>query len=104
MGDGESNEPTDPYPPEYDGPTVEIPRVDPPDVDPPEATSEGIADSPIATLFVLHVVIWNAVLLLLSLGVLLIYFEQNWSTGPRLIAAGAVLALYGAYRWPDTAD
>ena len=43
------------------------------------------ADSPIAALFVLHVVIWNAVLFLFSLGVMLIYFRQNWTIGGQLI-------------------
>lgn len=88
-------DPEDPYPEGIDGPTVEVPSVDVPSV-----SAEDVRDSPILRLFVLQVVVWNLVLLAVSLGGMLIYFEGNWETGGRLVAAGAVLALYGAYRWP----
>jgi len=88
-------------PVEYDGPTVDVPAVDPPSVDVPSPSSEAVSESPIATLFVLHVIVWNAILLLASLGVLLIAFEGNWNLGGSLLGAAAILALYSVYRWPD---
>lgn len=57
--------------------------------------------SSIVRLFVLQVVVWNVVLLAGSLGVFLIYFQHDWTTGGQLIAVAAVLVLYSAYRWPD---
>jgi hypothetical protein len=104
MEDGQDNESEDIYPGEYDGPKVRIPHVDVPEVDVPTSDSDAISDSPIAALFVLHVIIWNAVLLSLSLGVMLIYFRQNWTTGGQLIGISIILTLYGAYRWPDGVD
>jgi hypothetical protein len=101
MDDGRDDESEDVYPDEYDGPRVRIPSVDVPGMDVSTPDSDVIADSPIAALFVLHVIIWNAVLLLFSLGVMLIYFERNWTTGGQLIAVSVVLTLYGVYRWPD---
>lgn len=98
MGDGQDDE-SDIFPDEYDGPRVRIPRVDVPGGD--GSTSDTIADSPIAALFVLHVIIWNVVLLCFSLGVMLIYFRQDWVTGGQLVGISAILALYGVYRWPD---
>jgi hypothetical protein len=111
MEDGSDNESEDIYPEEYDGPKAQIPRVDVPEVDVPEVdvpevdvSSDTIADSPIVGLFVLHVIIWNAVLLCFSLGVMLIYFRQSWTTGGRLIGISIILTLYGAYRWPDSVE
>ena len=83
------------YPDGMDGPTVRTPSVDV-----PEPTGDVFSSSPIARLFVLHVFVWNAVVLFLSLGVMLIYFRNDWNTGQRLLIAGAVLAVYGIYRWP----
>jgi len=88
-------------PAEYDGPTVDVPSVDPPSVDVPTASSETVSDSPIASLFVLHAIIWNAVLLLSSLGAMLIAFEGNWDLGGSLLGAAGILTLYGVYRWPE---
>jgi hypothetical protein len=101
MNDDRTNETEGVYPDEYDGPTVRIPHVDAPTVDVPTVDSDAIADSPIAVLFVLHVFIWNAVLLCSSLGVMLIYFRQNWTAGGQLIGVAVILTLYGAYRWPE---
>jgi hypothetical protein len=44
--------------------------------------------------------------LLVSLGAMLIYFRNDWTTGGRLLVAGGILSLYGLYRWPraDEAD
>lgn len=92
------------YPDEYRGPTARIPNVDVPKVDIPTTNSDAVSDSSITTLFVLHVVIWNAVLLCLSLGLMLIYFRQNWAVGGQLLSVSAILALYGAYRWPNGDD
>ena len=88
-------------PAEYDGPSVDVPAVDPPSVDVPKASSEAVSDSPLTTLFVLHVIVWNAVLLLASLGTLLIVFEGTWNLGGSLLGAAGILALYGVYRWPE---
>jgi len=104
MEDGRDNESEDIYPEEYDGAKVQIPRVDVPEVDISTRNSDAISDSPIAALFVLHVIIWNAVLLFFSLGLMLIYFRQNWTTGGQLIAISIILALYGTYRWPDNVE
>ncbi len=104
MSDRQDDESEDIFPQEYNGPKVRIPRVDVPDVEVSTSSSDAIADSSIATLFGLHVILWNAVLLFFSLGVMLIYFQQNWSTGGQLIAISVILTLYGIYRWPDTGE
>lgn len=104
MADRHDNDPDDVFPEEYDGPTVRIPQVDVPNVDTSVSDSDAMTDSPLADLFVLHVILWNAVLMSLSLGAMLIYFRGNWATGGQLIAIGIILTLYGAYRWPGNAD
>jgi hypothetical protein len=104
MEDGQDNESEEVYPGEYDGPRVRIPQASMPEIDVPTGDSDVVVDSPIAALFVLHVIIWNAVLLSFSLGVMLIYFRQDWTTGGRLIVISVILTLYGAYRWPDNVD
>lgn len=91
MDDRPFGDPENPYPEGSDGPTVDVPSV----------SASDIRDSTILRLFVLQVVIWNAVLLAVSVGGLLIYFENDWRTGGQLVGIGVVLALYGAYRWPD---
>ena len=83
------------YPDGMDGPTVEAPSVDV-----PTAAGDVFQESKIAQLFVLHVFVWNAVVLLVSLGAMLIYFRNDWTTGSRLLVAGGVLTAYGLYRWP----
>lgn len=90
MGDRLLADPEDPYPSGIDGPTVDV----------PSASSEDVSDSEILRLFIVHVVVWNLFLLLLSLGVMLIYFRSDWVMGGRLVGASAVLAVYGVYRWP----
>ena len=87
------------YPDGMDGPTVKTPSVDV-----PSATGDVFQRSPIARLFVLHVFVWNAVVLLVSLGAMLIYFRNDWETGSRLLMAGGILAGYGLYRWPRGTD
>jgi hypothetical protein len=87
------------YPEGMDGPTVKAPSVDI-----PTASGDVFQRSEIARLFVLHVFVWNAVILLLSLGVMLIYFRSDWETGRQLLAAGVVLTVYGVYRWPRGGD
>jgi hypothetical protein len=89
------------YPEGMDGPRVKTPSVDV-----PSATGDVFQRSEIARLFVLHVFVWNAVVLLVSLGAMLIYFRNDWTTGGRLLVAGGILSLYGLYRWPreDEAD
>ena len=89
------------YPDGMDGPRVKTPSVDV-----PSATGDVFQRSEIARLFVLHVFVWNAVVLLVSLGAMLIYFRNDWTTGGRLLVAGGILSLYGLYRWPraDEAD
>lgn len=88
-------DPEDPYPEGMDGPTVDIPHVDV-----PRAPVDTVTDSPIIRSFVLQVVLWNAILLVASLGVLLIVFRSDWITGSQLIGVAAVLVLYSHYRWP----
>ena len=83
------------YPEGMDGPTI-----DPPSVGVPEPTEDVFQRSPIARLFLIHVVVWNAVVLFVSLGVMLIYFRNDWTLGGRLLVAGGVLTVYGLYRWP----
>lgn len=92
------------FPDEYDGPTVSIPDVDAPEVDVPTLDSDSLTDSPLAALFILHVVVWNAALLCFALGAMLIYFRGNLATGGQLIGLGAVLTFYGMYRWPNGGD
>ncbi|WP_136602263.1 DUF7322 domain-containing protein [Salinigranum halophilum] len=89
------------YPEGMDGPRVKTPSVDV-----PSATGDVFQRSEIARLFVLHVFVWNAVVLFVSLGAMLIYFRNDWTTGGRLLVAGGILSLYGLYRWPraDEAD
>jgi hypothetical protein len=87
------------YPDGMDGPRVKTPSVDV-----PSATGDVFQRSPIARLFVLHVFVWNAVVLLVSLGTMLIYFRSDWETGSRLLMAGGILAGYGLYRWPRGTD
>jgi hypothetical protein len=87
------------YPDGMDGPTIE-----PPSVSAPDATGDVFQRSPIARLFLLHVVVWNAVVLLVSLGAMLVYFRNDWTTGGRLLLAGGILTLYGLYRWPRGTD
>ncbi|WP_380675226.1 DUF7322 domain-containing protein [Salinigranum sp. GCM10025319] len=87
------------YPEGMEGPTVRTPSVDV-----PTASEDVFQRSAIARLFVLHVFVWNAVILFLSLGVMLIYFRNDWETGRRLLAAGVILAAYGIYRWPRDGD
>ncbi|MDS0293323.1 DUF7322 domain-containing protein [Halogeometricum luteum] len=94
----------DVYPDEYRGPRARIPNVDVPKVDIPTTDSDAMSDSSITTLFVLHVVIWNAVLLCFSLGLMLIYFRQNGALGGQLLSVSLILALYGVYRWPRGED
>lgn len=84
-------DPENPYPEGMDGPTVDIPSV----------SAGEIRHSKLLRLFVLQVFIWNAVLLTVSVGLLLLYFETDWRTGSQLIGIGVVLAIYGAYRWPN---
>lgn len=88
-------DPEDPYPEGVDGPTVDIPSVDV-----PSASAEDFRESPIVRLFVVQVVVWNLILLAASVGLLLIYFRNAWTTGGQLIGVSAVLLLYSVYRWP----
>lgn len=101
--DDPSDDPENPYPPGTDGPRVEIPSVDVPSVDVPsvEASTGELGDSKLTSLFLLHVVLWNAVVLLLSLGAMLVYFRGDTATGSQLLAAGVILTAYGLYRLPD---
>ena len=87
------------YPDGMDGPTIEAPSVDV-----PTATGDVFQQSKVAQLFVLHVFVWNAVVLLVSLGAMLIYFRNDWTTGGRLLVAGGILTAYGLYRWPRGTD
>ncbi|WP_318570282.1 DUF7322 domain-containing protein [Salinigranum marinum] len=87
------------YPDGMDGPTIEAPSVDV-----PTAAGDIFQQSKVAQLFVLHVFVWNAVVLLVSLGAMLIYFRNDWTTGSRLLVAGGVLTAYGLYRWPRGTD
>jgi hypothetical protein len=84
-------DPEDPYPEGIDGPTVDV----------PSASVNDLSDLAIVRLFVLQVIVWNLVLMTVSVGVLLIYFRNDWTTGGQLLGAGAVLILYSVYRWPD---
>lgn len=101
--DDASDDPDDPYPPGTEGPRVEIPSVEAPSVETPslDAAAGDAADSKLTSLFVFHVILWNAVLLLLSLGAMLAYFRADWETGGQLVAAGVILGAYGVYRLPD---
>jgi hypothetical protein len=92
------------YPEGMDGPTIDPPSVDTPSVAIPEPAGDVFQRSPIARLFLLHVVVWNAVVLLVSLGAMLIFFRNDWNMGGRLLVAGGVLTLYGLYRWPRGTD
>lgn len=89
-------DPEDPYPEGVDGPTVDIPHVDV-----PRAPVDTLTDSPIIRTFILQVLLWNAILLVASLGVFLIVFRSNWTTGSQLLGVAAVLVLYSRYRWPN---
>jgi hypothetical protein len=45
------------------------------------------------------VLVFNAALLALSVGGMIVVFQGNWDTGGSLIAAGGVLSVYGLYRY-----
>lgn len=89
----------DPYPDGVDGPTVDIPTVEV-----PSASAADLRDSPLVRVFVLQVVVWNLILLAVSVGLLLIYFRSDWTTGGQLLGVSALLLLYSAYRWPPRQD
>lgn len=99
LEDDSSDDPDNPYPPGTDGPRVDIPSVDAPSI---ETATGNLGDSELMPLFLLHVVLWNAVLLVLSLGAMLIYFRGDTATGGQLLVAGVILTAYGLYRLPDT--
>lgn len=101
--DDSTDDSENPYPPGTDGPRVEIPSVNVPSVDVPsvDASTSELGDSKLTSLFVLHVLLWNAVVLLLSLGAMLIHFRGNTATGSQLLAVGVILTAYGLYRLPD---
>lgn len=95
MDDDLLADPGDPYPGGVEGPTVDIPS--------PDLTRESAADGEttrLLKLFVLHVLVWNAVLLAVALAGMLIYFRGDWAMGGRLLGVGFVLSVYGVYRWP----
>lgn len=81
----------------------------PADADTPRETTgspdeaDGDPTRDLRALFVFHVVVWNAVLLLIAVGGMLIGFRGRWDLGTTAIAVAALLAAYGVYRWPDRA-
>jgi hypothetical protein len=66
----------------------------------PERATDDPASRDLQRRFVLQVLVWNAVLLFLALGLLLVWFRGQLELGGALIAAAVVLAGYGAIRWP----
>lgn len=69
----------------------------------PPSTAGSSRSAAVRAVFVLQVVIWNAVLLLAALGALLVGVEGRWRIGTTLLGTAGLLAAYGGYRWPDRA-
>ncbi|MFB6126997.1 MAG: hypothetical protein ABEJ79_06875 [Halolamina sp.] len=84
---------------------VEPPRIDPPRVTEPEprnADSQvagGSVSARRAALVLYYLVLGHAAVLSVAVGGLLAVGRGRWTLGGKLLAAGAVLAAYVAYRY-----
>lgn len=67
----------------------------------PDVPSLEDVDVPgeVAVSFWALVLVANAVVLAVGVGLMLIGFRGDWETGGRLLAAGAILSVYGYYRY-----
>ena len=67
-----------------------------PSVDIPD---ESAASTELKRKFWSLVLVFNVALGALSVGAMLVGFEGDWEVGGSLVAAGAVLAVYGFYKY-----
>ncbi|WP_435345503.1 DUF7322 domain-containing protein [Haloarchaeobius sp. HRN-SO-5] len=73
----------------------------------PQSTAEGSVPGELQRRFWVLVLAFNAALLAGSLGAMLVVFRGDWTTGGRLLLAGAVCFGYGYYRlrtWDTSAS
>lgn len=78
----------------YEDPAEELPNVPEPPQPDPEEIPDGLRLS-----FWWLVLVFNAALLALWLGILFVGFEGNLDLGGRLLFAGGVLFAYGYYKY-----
>jgi hypothetical protein len=74
------------------------PSVRIPEAPTPESTADIDAPAELQRKFWVLVLAFNGALLAGSLGALYVVFRNDWYIGGRLLAAGLVCFLYGAYR------
>lgn len=67
-----------------------------PSVDIPDSSA---ASTELKRKFWSLVLVFNAALLAVSVGVMFVGFEGAWETGGSLVAAGAILSVYGFYKY-----
>lgn len=67
-----------------------------PSVDIPDSSA---ASTELKRQFWSLVLVFNAALLSLSVGAMLVGFQGNWNAGGSLLAAGVILSLYGGFRY-----
>lgn len=70
---------------------------DPPEIPEPSA-NPGDADPEVRGLFWILVLVANAALIAVSLGLMFIVFQGAWGLGAQLFVAGVVLGVYVYYR------
>jgi hypothetical protein len=98
------------FDPEESEPDPEPSHLEPDEFDPdslgPEAPSvpdlshqASEVNPETAQLFWSLVLVFNAALFLLSIGVMFALFQSQWTFGAQLFLAGAVLFVYGYYRY-----
>ncbi|SEW02883.1 DUF7322 domain-containing protein [Halobacterium jilantaiense] len=67
-----------------------------PSVDIPDSSA---ASTELKRQFWSLVLVFNAALLALSVGAMLVGFQGDWDAGGSLLAAGAILSVYGSYKY-----
>lgn len=67
-----------------------------PSVDIPDASA---ASTELKRKFWSLVLVFNAALLAVSVGAMLVGFQGDWDLGGSLLAAGAILSVYGFYKY-----
>ncbi|MDH5020683.1 DUF7322 domain-containing protein [Halobacterium rubrum] len=67
-----------------------------PSVDIPDASA---ASTELQRKFWTLVLVFNAAILSLSIGAMLVGFQGDWDAGGSLLAAGIVLSVYGGFRY-----
>ena len=89
-----------------DVPAVDFPEVDVPSV-PNTGSAEGAevvdadVDPEVSRFFWRLVVVFDAALLALALGLMFIYFRGDWETGGPMLALGAIAFVYGVREYRE---